>query len=457
MIEKKSSNILYIFDDGISLEYQPIFNTPKKLRHIINNFINDSNKKFLIIYGGRGGGKSLTTMQILLEWIITKNYNGKDLIFFRNFKELLGETKNFVKDAILSNTLTKDNFILNDKEYINKNNKNVIKFLGMNDFSDSARTKHKNNSKLKSFNNAGLIFVDEADFITEKQLNILLPTIRHSKIRLLNEDLKNDAGELNINKGAKFIFCLNPNKPNGDDVINVLKERKETTIIKFNYFDLEKEFQDKEILKEIENDNILLEQGLISRESYNHKWLGEPSYEDNMQPFINCSYINIDDLGEYDRCNNGVVYMDCSNGGDYNAVSIVWKEYINTNEYKIAVYGFCERSIGWSDFLENNINFFKFLKSRGFKIFYESNNVGKEPQKLLNKFGILSHAKPTTDNKKLKIQSIYPYLKHFNILQDTYKLNIEYNKQLLSYNNQSKYDDCADCLSMAIRQIINIK
>ena len=76
---------------------------------------------------------------------------------------------------------------------------------------------------------------------------------------------------------------------------------------------------------------------------------------------------------------------------------------------------------------------------------------------LLELTHISPRPKPTTDNKKLKIQSIYPYLKHFNILQDSFNSNIEYNKQLLSFNNQAKYDDCADCLSMAVRQIINIK
>jgi phage terminase large subunit-like protein len=62
----------------------------------------------------------------------------------------------------------------------------------------------------------------------------------------------------------------------------------------------------------------------------------------------------------------------------------------------------------------------------------------------------------TTENKKMKIQSIYPFIKQIQFISSNDNKNKVYINDLKNWKTSSKHDDNADSLSMAIRKLLKI-
>ena len=437
------------------VKYEKIFKKPKIIADKVDSFFNDDSR-FLVYTGGRGGGKSTTIMLTILEQHRKSEFYNRDIVFARNFKELLGETKEKVKEAINGSSILSKEFTFNNKEFRNLKTNSVIKFIGLNDFMDTAQTKHKNNSKLKSFNNVAIFFVDEADCVTNKQLDLLIPTLRSTSFKYVKDE---DNKQIQVgDTKTKFLFALNPYNPNGDDVINRFKNDKKAVYHHINFEDLPKSWQDSNIKDTMENDKIRVKNGELSQETYNHIWLGQPALEDNFQPFYICPVVNISNVDDLPNFRNGVVYFDTSLGGDYNSLSVVWKCLQDGNPV-IYSFGVCEKNIEWSSFIEKKEvgEMLQYCFNNGFKIYYESNNVGFLPKRMMNDlWQVHSYNIHTTENKKMKIQSIYPFIKQIQFISSNDNKNKVYINDLKNWKTSSKNDDNADSLSMAIRKLLKI-
>jgi hypothetical protein len=440
-------------DSTFKVEYQEIFKKPKILKDNIDSFFNDKNKRFLVYTGGRGGGKSTSILLSILEQLRKEEFRNRDVVFARNFKELLGETKDKVKEAILGSSILSKEFEFTDRVYTNTKTNTKIKFIGLNDFLETASTKHKNNSKLKSFNNVAIFFFDEADFVTHKQLDLLIPTARSTTFKYIKEEDNTsiEFGDTN----TKFIFALNPFNPNGDDVINRFKSNNKAVYHNINFMDLPKHWQDKNIMDSYLQDKKRMETGDISAETFNHIWLGQPALEDNFQPFYACEVVNCDNINDLPNFRNGIVSFDTSLGGDFNSMSIVWN-VLEDGINKIYTYGFCEKNIEWSEFLKKSDvgGWLQYSFNNGFKIYYESNNVGNQPKRMMKElYNIHSYNQHTVENKKIKIQSIFPFKNQIKLISDETNNNRVYIHDLKNWKASSKNDDNADSLSMAIRKL----
>jgi phage terminase large subunit-like protein len=68
-------------------------------------------------------------------------------------------------------------------------------------------------------------------------------------------------------------------------------------------------------------------------------------------------------------------------------------------------------------------------------------------------YNIHSYNQHTVENKKIKIQSIFPFKNQIKLISDETNNNRVYIHDLKNWKASSKNDDNADSLSMAIRKL----
>jgi phage terminase large subunit len=133
-------------------------------------------KRILCLYGGRGGAKSESIGRLLL---YEGNQSAKRILCCREFQSSIADSvHSLLKDLILEYDF-KD-YIVTDKYIAHKNGTEFL-FRGL---------KKESVSGIKSLNKISICWVEEAQYISRKSLNILMPTIREHN--------------------SKIIFTLNP-------------------------------------------------------------------------------------------------------------------------------------------------------------------------------------------------------------------------------------------------------
>lgn len=199
----------------------------------------DNNWREAAIYGGRYSLKSHTVARFLL---IRARQEKTRVACFREFQNSIAESSHqLLSDIINQYGLT--DFEITDKNIVNKINGSDFIFKGL----------WHNEQSIKSIEGIDIAWVEEAQTVSKKSLEVLTPTVRK--------------------KGSKIVYTYN--RLLEDDPVHqrlVIEGRPDTIIINVNYdIALKYGWMPDEIKKEIEDDQS------FRPALYKHKWLGEPN------------------------------------------------------------------------------------------------------------------------------------------------------------------------------------
>lgn len=213
---------------------QPIVKFPKKLEPFIRE-----PKRFNILKGGRGGAKSWTVAEFLL------------LQGMQSKKRILNtrEVQNSIAESV--HKLYADKIIQNKYPFDVQKTTINCPLTGSNYFFRGLLG-HTTMS-LKSIEGIDICWVEEAQAVSKKSLDILIPTVR-------KED-------------SYFIFTMNPDEE--DDPVTVMfdKDDPDVQIIEINYMD--NPWCPQILIDEAERSKRKAER-TGDWSDYNHVWLGQP-------------------------------------------------------------------------------------------------------------------------------------------------------------------------------------
>ena len=171
---------------------------------------------FHFIYGGRASGKSFTTAFLLLSYGCTQRVK---IFCLREFYNSIDESVHSMLSTLIERY--KFPYIVKDQYIYNPMTGSMFIFDGL----------HRNLEKIKSMNGINVAWIEQAEAVSKKSLEILIPTI----IR---------------NKNPKIIFTINPEEE-GDPIWTdfMLQRRKDTYYLQSSYKD--NPFCTPELLAEI--------------------------------------------------------------------------------------------------------------------------------------------------------------------------------------------------------------
>lgn len=199
----------------------------------------DSDWREAAIHGGRGSLKSHTVARVLLIRAMTKNGRAG---CFREFQNSIADSSHALLKGLIEQ-YELPYFVITKDSIRNERTGYDFIFRGM----------HNNIQSIKSIEGMTEAWVEEAQTVTEKSINVLTPTVRVP--------------------GSQIFYTYNRLKP--EDAIHrrlVIEGRPNTLIINVNYDVAEKYGWLSDVLRaEMESDK------LNRPEIYKHKWLGEPS------------------------------------------------------------------------------------------------------------------------------------------------------------------------------------
>ncbi len=199
----------------------------------------DSDWREAAVYGGRYSLKSHTVARILLTRARQKQMR---IGCFREFQNSINDSSHqLLSDLIELYNLT--DYKITDNSIINTINGSDFLFKGL----------HHNEQSVKSIEGIDLAWVEEAQTISQKSLEVLTPTVRK--------------------EGSQLIYTYNRLLEDDPVHVRLVKEgRPNTLVINANYDIAEKYgWLPSGIKDEIESDRI-------NRPAlYKHKWLGEPN------------------------------------------------------------------------------------------------------------------------------------------------------------------------------------
>lgn len=214
----------------MQMELPEILNLPPKMLPIIDGI---NKYKFILLEGGRGSGKSHGVAR-LLEAIAEK----------RRVRIVCGrETQNSIEDSVYTilSDLIRDyslGFEVLSNKIRHPRTGSEFKFRGF---------REQGSVNIKGLEGVDIVWIDEAQAITQRTLDTLIPTIRKEK--------------------SKFIFTMN-RFMRDDPVYDFLVNRDDCLHIKINYFDNPFCPLTLKIEAEVCKNK--------SQKEYAHIWLGEP-------------------------------------------------------------------------------------------------------------------------------------------------------------------------------------
>jgi len=213
-----------------TLEIPRLLNIPPKLLPIVTDF---SKYKFFVIEGGRGSAKTQSIARLLLT--IADDVKVR-IVCGREVMNTIEESVH----AVLADIISRENlaYRVQQKRIEHFYTESEFKFKGF---------REQGAVNIKGVEGVDIIWIDEAQSVTKKTLDILIPTIR-----------KNN---------AKLIFTMN-RYMRDDAVIAELVGRPDCLHIKINYF--ENPYCPLTLKVEAE---IMRNK---SEREYRHIWLGEP-------------------------------------------------------------------------------------------------------------------------------------------------------------------------------------
>ena len=208
--------------------------------------IYDSDKRYIVL---RGGSKSWS----IADFLIAKSLESqKRILCCREIQNSIRDSSHrLLTDRIKFYGLD-DFFTITDKEIIGKNG-SIFIFRGL----------FRNEQSIKSLEGVDLAWVEEAQSVSRKSLEVLIPTIRKAN--------------------SQIIFSYNPT--NQDDPVHTdytLAQREDTLNIEINYSD--NPFFPDVLLNEMEYDRK------NDADKYSHVWLGQCISHSDSQVFYGFDY-----------------------------------------------------------------------------------------------------------------------------------------------------------------------
>ncbi len=199
----------------------------------------DTDWREAAVYGGRNSLKSHTVARTLL---IRARQKKTRIACFREFQNSIADSSHqLLADLIQKYELNE--FKVTDKTIINSINGSDFIFKGL----------HHNEQSVKSIEGINIAWVEEAQTVSQKSIEVLTPTVRE--------------------KGSQIIYTYN--RLLEDDPVHqrlVIEGRPNTLIINCNYdIALKYGWMPEELRLEMEDDKER------RPNLYRHKWLGEPS------------------------------------------------------------------------------------------------------------------------------------------------------------------------------------
>lgn len=209
---------------------------PEKLKSFVSELFNDNSKfRYLVLYGGRGGGKSESIGRALILLSLQKKVR---ILCAREYQTSIRDSVHkILKDVIDRYNL--NNLCTITEATIKSKNGSEFIFKGIANDPD----------QIKSLQGIDYCWVEEAQRVSNRSLDCLIPTIR--------------------NKGSRIIFSFNPMLQD-DPVYDrfIMKKMDDTLAIKINYYD-NPWIKDTALISEIERDKK------FNLEKYSNIWLGE--------------------------------------------------------------------------------------------------------------------------------------------------------------------------------------
>jgi phage terminase large subunit len=353
----------------------------------------DSNYKFYVYYGGRGGGKTIgiATCVILL-CLRAKEY------FFCG-REIQKANDDSIAQVVKSTLLS-----LIEKGYISKNsvkiqkesiefaNGSFIKFIGFSDVTID---------NIKSTPCTG-VWVDEAHSLSKNTIDILRPSARTPN---------------SLHEQPILIFSLNRKLIN-DPIIIESNNRTDCLVVKMNYYNNPWFNSNLGLYNELKQDEVKLKNNLITKSEFNNIWLGEPYIDE--ETLLSIELIN--SCKNY-KCHNTHLYLPtfgldiADEGKDSSVLTIVQGnklleqvQYRNIDSNLLA-----EKVIKYYDYYNSKEDIYNKNK---IKIYYDLTGIGcgfRDAMRNRNYeyaiIGIRGNDKPTDDRYFNKRAECYGNLK----------------------------------------------
>ncbi|QEO57573.1 PBSX family phage terminase large subunit [Francisella marina] len=213
--------------------------------------------RYIVLYGGRGGGKSWEIAQVL---IIKSFRTNKVILCGREFQNSIKDSVHGLIKATIQRLKLDEYFTITDNEIRNNSTGSKFIFKGL---------KH-NVESIKSMANIIALWIEEAETLSAESWRIIKPTIREEK--------------------SQIYITFNPKDINGiiyqDFVIN--NPPPKSYVRKINY---DENIYFPEVL---ESERVWQEKK--DYELYRHIWLGEPLTISDAQVFKGCFIVDSFDI-----------------------------------------------------------------------------------------------------------------------------------------------------------------
>ena len=232
---------------------------PVKLEPVLTN-----PKKYIIIYGGRGGAKSMTVIDILAAE--TKDDASKTMCFREVQKSLKNSVFNGIESEIKRIGFEGYTSVPSSSE-IRHDNGGLFSFWGLSG----------NLADMKSLFGYKRFWTEEAESTSQRSLDTMGPTLRGVD-------------------GASLIFTFNP-RSSADPIyqafikpferklnLDGIYEDDYHLIIKIGYQDNPWFFDDPTLVSELHKDQQRVIDGFMTQSKFDHVWGGEP--DDNVEDAI---------------------------------------------------------------------------------------------------------------------------------------------------------------------------
>jgi len=202
-------------------------------------------ERFLALFGGRGGAKSESIARVLL---FEGSKNKHRILCGREYQNSIADSVH----SLLSDTIEAEKipgYKVTEK-YIKHNNGTEFLFKGL---------KKESVGSIKSLNKITLAWIEEAQFVSRRSLEILTPTIREPN--------------------SKIVYTFNVESEEDPIYADyVLPNRPDTIVQKVNYYD--NPWFGEPLKSEMEYDKK------YNYEKYLHTWEGEPVQHSEDQIFF---------------------------------------------------------------------------------------------------------------------------------------------------------------------------
>jgi len=213
----------------VEVDKQPTIYTAEKLERAIT-----TEKRFVVIIGGRGSMKSVGVIDIMLSGIVDR---GDKVYFLREYQESISDSVHALnKDEI--DRLSLDGFTIQENAIYHSGG-GIAKYKGLS----------RNPASIKSAAGFRRFMVEEAATLSENSITQLTPTARKKAKFGLPMDIAKQEDEDDIFSGVQMFFVANPNSSSdpfserfivpflGDIESNGYYEDDLHLIIKMNYED----------------------------------------------------------------------------------------------------------------------------------------------------------------------------------------------------------------------------